>query len=179
MIIRLAHAVLHMLCFGLLVLITTACGPSMLSTKDYEAEQGTFQISEEAEIEDNKEHRGILDVVVAYRKGLVSRDPSMLRPLIATTYYENGSTTLDRDDDYGNERLEDLFAELVETVQEVRYKIVVQRIITQANTAHVDYAYEESFLILVGGRQHWESRRDVNRITLVRENNEWKIASGM
>ena len=163
----------------LLALSLGACGPSQLRSSDFPTEDGGFKISDDASIVDNKDNRDILELFLAYRNAMVERDPDRLRPLVSRGYFENGSTTSDHKDDYGPEKLEDIYAELTDTVQEARYDIKIWRILREANIAHVDYEYVGSFRFRTGGKERWESLRDVNRITLVRENDQWKIAGGM
>lgn len=155
------------------------CGPGILETSDFPTEDGGFGIAEEGTIEDNKENRGIIGAVLAYRNAMMARDPSMLRQFVASRYYEDASSSDTQEDDYGNEKLEDIFSDLTSVVQEVRYNIKVFRIVREANVAHVDYEHISSFRLRVDGNDRWESVRDVNRLTLVQEGDQWKIAGGL
>ena len=115
-----------------------------------------------------------------YRIAMNDRDVTALRSLVASNYYENASTTDDTSDDYGNEKLGELFTDyLGDSVQEVRYDMDIKRLARESEMVHVDYAYAWNFRYTSEGRDHWKSERDVNRLTLVQEDGAWKIAAGL
>jgi hypothetical protein len=155
------------------------CGPSLLDTTDFPTTDGGFGIAEDGKIEDNTDNRAILSTVLAYRNAMVARDPAMLRQFVASRYYEDASTSDTQDDDYGNEKLEDIFSDLTTIIQEVRYNMKIFRIVREASVAHVDYEHISSFRLRIDGNDRWESIRDVNRLTLVQEGDQWKIAGGL
>ena len=164
---------------GLLLALSVGCGPSYLETADFE-NPDSFKVSGDSQIIDNAVNRTVLNQVNKYRIAMTERDASKLRDVVAKSYYENASTTDDGGDDYGNERLEQLFGEyLQDAAQEIRYEIEVTRVLEEAETVHVDYIYRCSFRYKVRGREYWESNRDVNRLTFAREGDDWKISSGM
>jgi len=155
------------------------CGGSQLETDDFNDPDG-FQIAPEASIEETPDNRAILEAVKKYRDAVEQKNVTALKEVVAREYYENASTTDDINDDYGNEKLDELFSYyLGEKVQEVRYDVQIMRVQREANTARVDYNYFWQFRYVVDGRDHWESGRDTNRLTLVEENGSWKIASGL
>lgn len=161
------------------VLLLSACGASQIETSHFN-DPANFRIAPDASIEDTAENRELLSVVKAYRDAMVARNGEALRRMVSREYFENASTTDDRSDDYGNEKLDELFTyHLGEKVREVRYDMEIKQVTRENQMAHVDYEYYAGFRYVADGRDHWESTRDVNRLTLVVEDGTWKIAGGM
>jgi len=131
-------------------------------------------------IEDTPDHREILNVVETYRTAIEQRDISALRRVISEKYYENASTTDVDTDDYGTEQvLKQIVPTMSDHVDKVFYEIVVTELTMQNSEAFVDYRYELKFHYTDGDKQHWGLKRDVNRLSLAREQRGWLIVSGM
>ena len=177
--IQLAHRMLMTAFAAIGVVVFAACGATTLQTSDFDSPD-SFLISNEAGIPSNAENKAVLDTINSYRIAMSDRDVNALRSLVASNYYENASTTDNTEDDYGNEKLEELFADyLGDAVKEVRYDMEIQRLTRDNEHVLVDYSYAWNFRYTSEGREHWKSERDVNRLTLVQEGNVWKIASGL
>ncbi|MBO5753267.1 MAG: nuclear transport factor 2 family protein [Proteobacteria bacterium] len=163
-----------LLAFGL-----SACGAGMLQTKDFE-QPYFFAIDEESNIKDNEENFEILQTVQKYRDAIANKDIATLKSLISKDYYENGSTTDDLSDDYGNERIEEILNDyLSQSVKDIRFVIEVKQLTKENMEYHVDYQYIWNFRYEVAGQNYWQSKNDTNRMTIIREDDAWKIKSGL
>lgn len=157
----------------------TACGAGMLSTADFE-QPSYFSIDTESSIADTDENVEILQVVQTYRNAIVARDIETLKSLVSKDYYENASTTDELTDDYGNERLDEIFNDyLAQSVKDIRYVIEIKRLTKEGIEYHVDYQYIWNFRYEIAGQSYWQSKNDTNRMTIVREGDAWKIKGGL
>ncbi len=168
--------------FLLLILVTSplcACASGLVQTKDFD-QPYFFSIDDEAKIKDSDENMEILKTVQKYRDAISNKDIETLKAIISTEYYENASTTDDLADDYGNERIEEILNDyLSQSVKDIRYIIQVKQLTKEGMEYHVDYQYIWNFRYEVAGQSYWQSKNDTNRITLIKENDEWKIKSGL
>ena len=148
----------------LLLGLVSACSPKYI--------KGT-------EVPYTAEKQAISDTVELYRRAVIQRDTRALRALASDSYYENASTTVDAADDYDRKGFERVLSELKENVKAVKYDIDITDIQITKNTAKVDVEYRGQFLFVVAGQERWETAADKNRLTLRKENGEWRILSGM
>ena len=163
----------------LLPLSLCACGAGMLKTADFE-QPYYFAIDQEAEIPDSDTNVQVLKTVQKYRDAIANKDIAALRTLVASDYYENASTTDDLSDDYGNERLEEIFNDyLSQSVKDIRFIIEVKQVSNEGLEYYVDYQYIWNYRYEVAGQSYWQSKNDTNRMTVVREGDEWKIKGGL
>ena len=159
--------------------VLVACASSIVQTKDF-SQPYYFSIDEEAKIANTDENIQILRTVQRYRDAISNKDIQTLKSLISTEYYENASTTDDLSDDYGNERLEEIFNDyLSQSVKDIRFIIQVKQLTQEGMEYHVDYQYIWNFRYEVAGQSYWQSKNDTNRMTVVREDNGWKIKGGL
>ncbi len=167
------------LILALMLLLNVACASSHLRTEDFQQPRA-FRIDAQANIPNTEQNRAVLETVNTYRQAMVRKDLKTLASLIASNYYENASTTDDLSDDYGNERLPELLHEyLGQSVREMRYAMEIKQLTSALDTILVDYQYDISFRYEYAGREYWHSKNDVNRLTLVWEDDTWKIAGGL
>ena len=83
-------------------------------------------------------------------------------------------------DDYGNERIEEILNDyLTQSVKDIRFIIEVKQLTKENMEYHVDYQYIWNFRYEVAGQNYWQSKNDTNRMTLVREDDAWKIKAGL
>jgi len=158
---------------------TCACGAGVLKTKDFEQPR-YFAIDPESSIPDTDENFEILQVVQNYRNAISNRDVETLKSLVSKDYYENASTTDDLSDDYGNERLEEIFNDyLAQSVKDIRFIIEVKQLTKDGLEYYVDFQYIWNFRYEIAGQSYWQSKNDTNRITLIREDDAWKIKGGL
>lgn len=156
-----------------------ACSASFVSTKDF-GQPYYFSVDEESRILRNEENLAILKVVQKYRDAISQKDIGTLRSMVSEEYYENASTTDDLSDDYGNERIEEILNDyLGQSVKDIRYVIEIKQLTHEGEEYYVDYQTIYNFRYEVAGQSYWQSKNDTNRITIVREKNEWKIKSGL
>lgn len=159
--------------------VLSACGAGVLQTRDFE-QPYYFAIDEESKIKDSDENFEILQTVQKYRDAIAGKDIETLKSLISKDYYENGSTTDDLSDDYGNERIEEILNDyLSQSVKDIRFVIEVKQLTQDNMEYHVDYQYIWNFRYEVAGQNYWQSKNDTNRMTLVREDDAWKIKAGL
>ena len=163
-------------CFGLML---TACAGSFVTTKDF-GQPYYFSVDEESRIPRNDENIDILKVVQKYRDAITQKDIGTLKSMVSTDYYENASTTDDLSDDYGNERLEEILNDyLGQSVKDIRYVIEIKQLTREGEEYYVDYQFIYNFRYEIAGQSYWQSKNDTNRITIVKENDEWKIKAGL
>ena len=157
----------------------SACAAGIARTKDFN-QPYFFAIDEEAKIKNSDENMEILQTVQKYRDAIASKDINTLKTMISKDYYENASSTDDQSDDYGNERIEELLNDyLTQSVKDIRYIIEVKQLTQEGMEYHVDYQYIWNFRYEVAGQSYWQSKNDTNRITLIKEDDAWKIKSGL
>lgn len=145
-------------------LATTGCGPKYVKN---------------TRIEYTQAKQALADVVERYRLAMEQRDVEALRALASRDYYENGSTTTDPGDDYGYEGLERVFSDIKNNVKEIRYDIDIKAIDILGESATVDFEYTGQYLFTIGERDRWETVTDKNRLTLRKEDGNWRIVNGM
>ncbi|MCL2325831.1 MAG: hypothetical protein FWC40_04950 [Proteobacteria bacterium] len=151
----------------------------MLQTKDFK-QPYYFAIDQSAAIPKTDEHYEILRLVQRYRDAIASRDIETLRSMISREYYENASTTDDLSDDYGIERIDEILQDyLAESVRDIRFIIEVKRLTQERYEYHVDYQYIWNYRYEVAGQSYWQSKNDINRMTIIREDDTWKIRGGL
>jgi hypothetical protein len=131
------------------------------------------------QVEYSDEREAIAAVVERYRVAMEQRDADTIRKLASKSYYENGSTTDDPNDDYDAAGLEKVLGELKANVRTVRYAIEITAIEVADNLASVDYDYKAEFMYTAGEQDRWGTTNDKNRMTLRLEDGHWRISSGM
>ena len=162
-----------------LAISLSGCGASMLETSDF-GQPYYFSIDEASQIPDEDPHVEILRTVQKYRDAMAQKDVATLRSMISKEYYENASTTDDLTDDYGNERLDEIFNDyLVQSVKDIRFIIQIKQLTHEGMEYYVDYEYIWNFRYEVAGQSYWQSKNDTNRMTLVKEDGAWKIRGGL
>lgn len=165
--------------FALLALPLLACSSSFLQTKDFK-QPYHFAIDENAKIERNDENIEVLLFVQKYRNAIANKDIETLKTMISSDYYENASTTDDLTDDYGNEKLDELFHDyLLQSVRDIRFVIEIKQLIKEGMQYFVNYQYIWNFRYEVAGQSYWQSNNDTNRMTIVYEDDALKIQGGL
>ncbi len=150
----------------LLALVTgaTGCAPALIP--------GT-------NVRDTEVNREVLQTVQRYRKAMEDRDADALRALVSQRYFENASSTGDASDDWGFPDLETVLADVKGHVKTCIYDIKVTDIIIDGSKAEVDYEYTWNFQYTDGQQDSWARKSDSNRLSLLRESDQWKIVAGM
>ncbi len=142
----------------------TGCGP---------------QYVRNTEIGYTEEKQALADLVERYRVAMEQRDADAVRAMVSRKYYENGSTTNDPTDDYDYAGLNKVLADLENHVKAVKYRIDISAIEIYDTTATVDYEYHSQFMYAVGPQDRWSTAADRNRLTFRKENDGWRIVSGL
>ena len=131
------------------------------------------------DFEDTPANRAVLRLVERYRAAVEARDVETLKRLASRQYYENASTTWTSNDDWGRPDLETVLGRFADHVKAVAYEVEVKELRVQGERAHVDLQHTWAFQYSDGERDAWTRKRDDNRLDLVHEDGEWRIASGM
>lgn len=147
-----------------LLFSAAACGPRYVT--------GT-------KVEYSDEREAVAAVVERYRVALEQRDTNALRALVSKSYYENGSTTDDPNDDYDAAGLEKVLGELKGNVKTVRYSVEISDIQVNEEFASVDFDYKAEYLYSLGEQDRWGTTNDKNRMTMRLEDGHWRISSGL
>jgi len=135
---------------------------------------------ENTKVPNTPENREIVTFVERYRTAIEHRDNDLLLSLVSPRYLENASTTDISDDDYGlRELVAKHIPEFTQKVQGVDHKLKVLKIQRRSNVAFVDYEYDLTFRYKDGAETRLHTKRDVNRLELLRENGQWRIRSGL
>lgn len=170
------------LCWMMVAAVAVAsigCASDQVRGDDLYPQQPAFDVSEEAEIEDSPEVREVLDVLYQYREALVSKDYGSLNRIVSEQYYDNAGTTHTTEDDYGYDELADIYEMTAEYADQIQYDIRVKDVVVDGYRAHVDFEFEYAYQFHIGDQERWDAGVDVNRLELQRENNRWRIVSGM
>lgn len=147
-----------------LLMSAAACGPRYVT--------GT-------KVEYSDEREAVAAIVERYRVALEQRDTNALRSLVSKSYYENGSTTDDPNDDYDAAGLEKVFGELKGNVKTVRYSVEITDIQVNEEYASVDIDYKAEYLYTLGEQDRWGTTNDKNRMTMRLEDGNWRISGGL
>lgn len=154
--------------------LAVACGPSRI-----ENVKG-LRIDDETDILDTERHRAILEVLTNYHGAMEARNADALKSLVSEDYYENAGTSDRTDDDYGYQTLNAAFA-ILDSVEVLKCDILIKDLRVDGNRAQVFYEYTFNYLYKVGGVPRWEAGRDLNRMDLIRDqdNGRWMIYRGL
>lgn len=129
------------------------------------------------DVPDNAQNREVIEFVEEYRHAVERRDVGRILSLVSPRFLDdNGTIPTDDDRDYNTLR-EQLarFGELLDVRYEMRYRNVSYR----PDRIFVDVTYTASFKIATPQGDRWETRLRDNRIELVREDDEFRIISGI
>lgn len=132
------------------------------------------------EIDYTPEKQEVADFIEKYRTALEQRNFSLLKDMVSSNYYENGSTTNDPSDDYDFSGLVEILQEMKQSVKAVKYSIKIIKIDVLERSAAVDLEYSGQYLFTQNERDRWETFADKNRLTLGKDKlGHWKIMSGL
>lgn len=158
------------------------------------------------DVEDTAANRSVIQFVENYRHALERRDFGALKTMASARYYDDNGTP-QGGDDVDHETLMVNLKSLCQRALDIRYEIRYRRVIIKPDRVYVDYTYTGSFRLPtpphpadqpplpagsptappsaapVGGESkqesYWSRRIADNRLTLVREQDGFKILSGM
>lgn len=162
-----------------LVAMLTGCASNQVQGDDLYPDEPHFQISEDAEIRDDADAREVLDVLYRYREAMVSKDFGSLTRLVSQDFYDNAGTTHTTEDDYGYDELSEVFEMMAEYATQIQYEVIVKDVVVDDYRAHIDYEFEYAYQYEMADQETWDAGVDVNRLELQRENDRWRIISGL
>ena len=132
------------------------------------------------EIDYTPERQEVADFIERYRQAIEQRDFTMLKDMVSSNYYENGSTTSDPSDDYDFAGFLKILNDMNQTIKAVKYKVKIIKIEVMKSSAAVDIEYSGQYLFTHHEQDRWETYADKNRITLGKDKlGQWKIMSGL
>lgn len=151
-------------------LLVAACGGQYLNSP---------VLDSDTRIRRTPEREAVAEVMEEYERALDAMDIDAIRVLVSEDYYENAGTTDTTADDYGYDEVTDMFAMLLEHVEEMDVDIAVRDVIVDEDAADVLLEYTMRVRYIVDETAHWETEREVNRIQLRNEEGAWRIISGL
>ena len=132
------------------------------------------------DIDYTPEKQEVAEFIERYRVALEQRNFDLLKDMVSSNYYENGSTTNDPSDDYDFSGLLNVLQQLQQSVKAVKYTIRIAKIDVMESSASLDLEYTGQYLFTQNDRDRWETSADKNRLTLAKDKlGHWKIMSGL
>ena len=151
--------------FALTLNILSGCTPAFVKGTD---------------IDYTPQKQEVADFIERYRVALEQRNFELLKDMVSSNYYENGSTTNDPSDDYDFSGLMKVLGQLKQSVKAIKYSIKINKIDVMESSAAVDIEYTGQYLFTQSERDRWETYADKNRLTLGKDKlGHWKIMSGL
>jgi hypothetical protein len=113
-----------------------------------------------------------------FRHAVEERNPAGIMRLVSERYFDdNGTPGADDDIDYA--ALRDRFQRWEGDVIDIRYEMRYRRITFEPDRVFVDFTYTGSFKVRDVEGERWSRRLADNRIEIVREDDEFRIISGL
>ena len=165
--------------FLFLLIFLVGCAAGELTSESFYADEADFLIDEEARIADTAETREVLEVLIEYRRALVSKDFGAISRMVSEDYYDNAGTTHTTGDDWGQDQLGEVLELLAQHAEQIRYRVIVKDVQVENRRAQIDFEYEYAFQYKVGDLDRWDAGTDVMRMQLAREGDRWRITGGL
>jgi hypothetical protein len=128
---------------------------------------------------DTPSNREVYQIIHRARQALQERDAATLLSLISTRYFEDNGT-VDPRDDYGYTELKErLLKDSMDTAKEVYVSFDVHEIVAHGDYAYADVRYTSRTRLDLPAGRLWDTHGDFDRIELRREDQSWKIISGL
>lgn len=132
----------------------------------------------DTDIRDTADNRAIVAVVDQYRKAFERRDPAAVLAVVSRSYSDD-----DRSGEPGDaadyEQLQKALPEALERLAGMKLEIGVRKIEVKGDLATVELFYDTRYRIATTRGEVAKRDSDVNRMTLRREGNAWRITSGL
>ena len=132
----------------------------------------------DTEILDTADNRAILAVIDQYRVAYERRDAAAVLALVSRSYYDDLRSN-DPGDAVDYDHLKKSLPEAFQRIAATRLEIGVRQIETKGNVATVDLFFDTRYRIITPRGEVAKRDSDVNRMTLKREDDTWRIASGL
>lgn len=131
------------------------------------------------EVEDTDFNRKVIEYCELYRHAVEQRNTARLLQMAHKSYYEDGGN-VDASDDLDYEGLEKYLNTQFNQARAIRYEVHYRRVSEgRKNTILVDYTYSASYKIPTVHGDIWRRRVADNRMTLLREGENFRILAGM
>jgi len=145
------------------IVATTACGHHYLP--------GT-------RIEETQDNHAIYDIIEDVRTGMELRDTNKILAHVSPQYFEDMGTP-DQADDYGYAELKQKMTDTFASTTEMHVVLEIHAISIDGKHALADVRYASRARIELPSGGLWDAHREFNRFDFAREDNEWKIISGL
>jgi hypothetical protein len=131
------------------------------------------------DVEDSSENRKVIAFCEKYRRAVEDRDVDALIGMVSPRYFETGGNAKSSDDiDYNG--LRQYLTSKFKQTKAIRYEIRYRRISeTENKVINVDFTYTASFQIPTEKGDMWNRSVRDNRLTLLRDKDDFKIIGGM
>ena len=130
------------------------------------------------DVPDTAENREIVDFIEGYRHAVEERNPAGVLRLVSERYFDDNGTP-GADDDIDYDTLREHFQRWEGDVIDVRYEMRYRRITFEPDRVFVDFTYTGSFKVRDVEGERWSRRLADNRIEIVREDQHFRIISGL
>jgi ketosteroid isomerase-like protein len=130
------------------------------------------------EIPDNEDTRAITGVIEKYRRAVEARDAAAVLAQVSPKYFDDAGTP-DPADDLDYARLAKALPADLARVDSVRMDLRVTDIKVDGDRAQAFLRFDTWYRIATKSGEVAKAQNDVNRVSLVREKDGWKIASGL
>jgi hypothetical protein len=131
------------------------------------------------DVEDTELHRDVLAFCEEYRRAVERRNIALLMRMAHPSYYEDGGN-VDPADDLDYEGLRQYLENEFRDAKAIRYEIRYRRVGQGRNDiVFVDFTYSASYKLKTPSGEVWRREVADNRLELVREEEGYKIISGM
>ncbi|MGZ3423206.1 MAG: nuclear transport factor 2 family protein [Polyangiales bacterium] len=131
------------------------------------------------DVEDTSDNRKVISFCEKYRRAVEDRDVDTLISMVSPRYFETGGNAKSTDDmDYNG--LRNYLTTKFKQTKAIRYEIRYRRISeTENKVVNVDFTYTASFQIPTEKGDMWHRAVRDNRLTLLRDKDDFKIIGGM
>ena len=129
-------------------------------------------------IQDTPDTRAIVATIDAYRKAAERRDATAVIALVSPKYFDDAGTP-DPADDVDYQQLAKRITADYQQITALRLDIGVRRIDVRGDRAAAYVFYDEHYRIQTKNGEVAKSVSDNHRMLLVREDGQWKFASGL
>lgn len=147
----------------LLAALVAACGPRLLP--------GT-------EIPENKETRGVFDVLQQYKQAMNAKDAAAVLALTAPDYFDTAGTP-DPDDDVDRALLERQLPATFGRVDATRMDFTVRKIEVRADRAVAEIFFDNWYRVKTPEKVVPRRDSDLNQLRFHKVNGRWLISGGL
>ena len=155
------------LVIGILALgfLGAGCGPRMIPNMGIE-------------VADTPDHRAVIEIMHKFQESFEQRDVDGLLALASPKFYEKSGSN-DTADDFNYDGLRKHYTEHFKMVEKCNLTITLREVKVDKDQASVDYRFLSRYLMKLPSGEKWQIKDDINKMTLAKEDGQWKILSGM